>query len=87
MVKVKKRKLRVRGKPKKPLTAFLLYVQVRRNIVKLNNPHMTIAEITTEIGKEWRQLSEEEKEPYVQLYKEAKKKYDEALEVFYSETK
>ncbi len=47
--------------PKKPLTAFMLYTNKRRPEVMKQNVGMKITEISTIIGKEWKELTMEEK--------------------------
>lgn len=48
--------------PKKPLTAFMLYTNKRRPEVMKQNPGLKITEISTIIGKEWKELTKEEKD-------------------------
>lgn len=48
--------------PKKPLTAFMLYTNKRRPEVMKNNAGLKITEISTIIGKEWKELTQEEKD-------------------------
>jgi len=48
--------------PKKPLTAFMLFTNLRRPDVMKSNPGIKITEISTIIGKEWKELTQEEKD-------------------------
>ena len=48
--------------PKKPLTAFMLYTNNRRQDVMAKNPGLRVTEISAIIGKEWKELTQEEKE-------------------------
>ena len=50
--------------PKRPLSSYMYYCQDNREIVKSQNPNMNGKEITTELGKLWKQLSDEQKVPY-----------------------
>lgn len=54
--------------PKKPLTAFMLYTNKRRAEVMKENPGMKITEISTIIGKEWKELTDEEKNVTITAY-------------------
>jgi len=57
---------------KKPITAYMLYIQSEKN--KGNAMSGSVA------GKKWKELSEEEKAPYVKEYEKAREKYDAYLE-------
>lgn len=48
--------------PKKPLTAFMLFTNKRRPEIMVKTPGLKITEISTVIGKEWKELTNEEKE-------------------------
>ncbi|CAI2369101.1 unnamed protein product [Moneuplotes crassus] len=62
--------------PKKPLTAFMLYTNKRRSEVMKANPGMKITEISTIIGKEWKELTEEEKNIWKEKHNDAKLIYE-----------
>jgi structure-specific recognition protein 1 len=50
--------------PKRPLSSYMYYCQDNRETVKSQNPNMNGKEITTELGKRWKNLTEEQKVPY-----------------------
>lgn len=50
--------------PKRPTSAYLYFCEAMRNKVKEENPDMSGKDITTELGKRWKSLSEKEKAPY-----------------------
>ena len=71
MTKKKKKIIRDPNAPKRPLTAFMLFTNHRRPSLMKNNPsklnleesnllEVKITEISVEIGKEWRALSDAE---------------------------
>merc|ERR1712244_125694 len=62
--------------PKRPMTSYLLFTKAIRADVKEENPEMKTTEITKEMGRRWKALSEEEKEPYVKEAAKLKKKYE-----------
>jgi len=72
--KVKKKKKKTG--PKKPTTAFFYYVSDIREQVKSENPELKTAELAKIHGKMWRELSEQDKEPYNQKNKEDKERYE-----------
>lgn len=47
--------------PKKPLTAFMLYTNIRRPDIMKKNVGLKITEVSSLIGNEWKKLTEEEK--------------------------
>lgn len=49
------------NKPKKPLGAFFLYSNQKRNEIKKKDPSLSITEISKVIGADWKSLTEEEK--------------------------
>lgn len=48
--------------PKKPLTAFMLYTNKRRPEIMAKTPGTKITEISAAIGKEWTNMTGEEKD-------------------------
>jgi hypothetical protein len=55
----------------KPLTAYMYYVQSRRDAL-LAQPDIHQQEIGTLLTNEWEQLSESDKAPFVELYRKDK---------------
>ena len=54
-------------KPKRPPQAYLLYCNVRMKELSMEpqtSPLLTFSEKSTQIGKEWQEMSEDEKAPY-----------------------
>lgn len=47
--------------PKKPLSAFMLYTNNRRPEIMKKSSGLKITEVSSMIGKEWKELTEEEK--------------------------
>jgi len=51
--------------PKRPMSAFLYFSQDRRGQLKVKNPAMRNTEISSILGKLWRDATDEERRPYV----------------------
>jgi hypothetical protein len=60
---------------KKPRNAYIFYCQENRKIVKDEDPEKTTAEISKELGRMWKSLGDEEKERYIDMANEDKKRY------------
>ena len=76
MPKTKKKKARDPNRPKKPMTAFLLFSGANRGAIKSKHPDMKVTEISKELGKRWRGSSDKAKSPFVKEAKKLKKNYD-----------
>ncbi|CAK88361.1 unnamed protein product (macronuclear) [Paramecium tetraurelia] len=89
--KPEKKKERDPNAPKRPLTPFFLFSQKYRDKVLERNPgidqrdyslEVKLTQISQMAGQKWNSMSEEEKQPYVDQYNEAKNKYDGDLKVY-----
>lgn len=63
-------------KPKKPLSAYLLWCNNNRSKVVAENPGASFAEVTTILGAKWKAATAEDKEPFEQQYKAAVELYE-----------
>ena len=68
--------------PKKPQTAFFLWLSENRESIKEANPEATLGQISKIGGEKWRELSDDDKQPYEEKYKSAKEDYDEAMKSY-----
>ncbi|TSK72041.1 Transcription factor SOX-30 [Bagarius yarrelli] len=59
-----------KGNIKRPMNAFMVWARIHRRILARLNPKASNAEISVQLGDEWRKLTEEQKAPY---YEEAQK--------------
>ncbi len=67
---IKKKKTRDPNRPKRPLSAYMLYSKEMRPTIKEDHPEFKVTEVAKEIGHLWKKITNEEKAPFV---KEANK--------------
>ena len=65
--------------PKRSMSAFLLYSQVMRAQVRSENPDTRNTEISKLLADRWKAASFQEKQPYIELEKEKRMQYKEAM--------
>ncbi|OMO98224.1 hypothetical protein CCACVL1_04291 [Corchorus capsularis] len=80
-----KRKKLKKGKdpngPKRPQTAFFLFMDDFRKAFKEANPDAKgVTQVTKEGGEKWKSMSDEEKKPYIDKAAELKAEYAKSLE-------
>ncbi|XP_030840633.1 uncharacterized protein LOC115918167 [Strongylocentrotus purpuratus] len=74
--------------PKKPANAFLMYCQQERQKVQdgegngIYSADMSHQDLTRQLAKQWKFLSEEEKKHYYLLYEKEKDRYDKAVKKY-----
>ncbi|CAH1414788.1 unnamed protein product [Lactuca virosa] len=77
----KEKKVRDPTKPKRPPTAFFLFMDEFRVTYKAANPdNKKIANVAKEGGEKWKSMTEEEKKPFTTKAAELKEEYQKALE-------
>jgi len=71
------------NRPKRPLTAFMYYSQIRRKEIKNTDSTVSMIEISKMIGAEWRELPDTSKRPHhdkagvaAEQYRALKEAYD-----------
>lgn len=74
----KEKKQKDQGGPKRPMSAYMLWLNNSRERIKSENPGISITEISKKAGEMWRQLGKEEKEEWEGKAAEAKRQYDKA---------
>merc|ERR1712216_146262 len=74
--KVQKKIGKVEGAPKRPMSAFFLFLNKKREEIKENNPGIKLTEIGGKGSEMWNACTTEEKEPYEKEYAELKKQYE-----------
>ena len=62
--------------PKRALAAFMFYSNAARAQTRLDNPTLKITEIASLLGKQWADMTEEAKKPYVAMHDKDKLRYE-----------
>jgi len=65
--------------PKRPMSAFLHFSLGRRQSIRDQNPDMVNTEVSRVLGEQWRNATEEEKEPFIQREKIERERYKTAI--------
>lgn len=60
---------------KRPTTSYMYFCMDERVNIKNENPTMSAKEITSQLGKRWRILTEEQKKPYIERQNNDKLRY------------
>lgn len=68
-----------RPRPKRPLTAYMLYSRATLPHVRERNPGISGVDALCEIGRGWKKLSKEEREPYQKLHEEDRERHHREL--------
>ena len=68
--------------PKRPLSPFIFYSQDARRIIKKDNPGMHSKLIMKQVQKNWRAMSEDQKEYYKEQSKQNRNEYEERRRTF-----
>lgn len=61
--------------PKRAISAFFFYNQERRESLKKEQPNLSNKEIISTMSREWNDLTEEKRKPYIQKAENDKKRY------------
>ena len=62
--------------PKRGLTAYIFFCKEHRSVLKDEDPDLSTKEITSELGKRWRELSEKGRKPFDKLAAADKARYE-----------
>lgn len=68
--------------PKKPMSAYFLYGQVRRPELKAEHPEFKLGDLAKQMGEEWRNMSDERKKPYQDEAVELKEQYHRDMAIY-----
>ncbi|EGZ20308.1 hypothetical protein PHYSODRAFT_285400 [Phytophthora sojae] len=76
----KPRKKKDKNAPKRALSAFMFFSNDIRETVKKEMPELAFLQISSEIGRRWKKISDEERRPYDELAAADKRRYQEEKE-------
>jgi len=76
------KKVKDKNAPKAPLSAYFLFGNAERDRVREEHPEMSMPEIAKQLGKEWANLSMEEKQPYMDKADADKRRYDSEMAAY-----
>ncbi|TDH67874.1 hypothetical protein CCR75_005332 [Bremia lactucae] len=76
----KPRKKKDKNAPKRALSAFMFFSNDIRDTVKKEMPDLPFLGISSEIGRRWKQISDEDRRPYDELAAADKRRYQEEKE-------
>ncbi|XP_010454621.1 PREDICTED: high mobility group B protein 7-like [Camelina sativa] len=68
------------NKPKRPLTAFFIFMNDFRKTYSEENPFINVKDVAKRGGEKWKSLSEEEKKVYTDKAAELKAEYNKKME-------
>lgn len=80
--KKQRKKKRDPSEPRKPKTAFIFFNLKFRTKLKEAEPTLTIPETAKRLGAMWRELTDQEKEPYVKMHAEDKIRYQKEIAAY-----
>ncbi len=75
----KKRAPKDPNAPKKPLTSYILFYNHLRSTVAQQNTSLSQTDLAKEISRQWKEMSDEDKHHWKQLYDMEKVKYDQEM--------
>jgi len=78
----KKRSKKDPDAPKRPMSAYIIFTNAKREQTKKNNPNAKASDLMRLLGEQWKQLTPEEQQPYKDQASEHKKKYTEEKEAY-----
>ncbi|KAK1804320.1 hypothetical protein P4O66_020330, partial [Electrophorus voltai] len=78
----KEKKAKDAGAPKRPMSAYMLWLNSSRERIKAENPGISVTEISKKAGEMWKQLDRGRREEWEKKAEEAKRQYDKAVKEY-----
>ncbi len=75
-------KERTKNFPKKPMCAFLHFLEDQRKQFQTDNPHLNNSQLSKLIGLKWNNMSDEDRKQYEDLRERDKERYDTQMKEF-----
>ncbi|KAI1292060.1 FACT complex subunit SSRP1 [Halotydeus destructor] len=73
------------GKPKKPMTAYFLWMNENRPVLKEKYPSLSLTELTKKAGELWKEKTSSDKTKYEEEYERLKIEYKKAMAEYESQ--
>jgi len=73
--KKKKKKVKDPNAPKRPISAYFFFAADKRPEIRAKYPGCTVTEVASKIGAKWRDLDDEDKQPYEEQAAKDKDRY------------
>uniref|UniRef100_A0A6I8Q3F5 FACT complex subunit SSRP1 n=1 Tax=Xenopus tropicalis TaxID=8364 RepID=A0A6I8Q3F5_XENTR len=72
--------------PKRPMSAYMLWLNASREKIKSENPGISITDLSKKAGEIWKSMSKDKKEEWDRRAEEAKRDYEKAMKEYNSST-
>jgi hypothetical protein len=79
---VEKEKIKDLNAPKKPKSSYLVFCNIERDILRKQRPDIDFKEISRELGKKWKLLSDIEKKGFNEIYEKDKERYNKECQIY-----
>ena len=66
----------IKEQPRKPRASYLFFQGCMRSYYQKHNPEASQSELMTMMGNKWQSMTDEEKEPFLQMARDESKQYD-----------
>lgn len=77
-----KKSRKAQDAPKRSMSAFLIYAQKMRSLIRMENPELKNTEISTILSHNWKNLSQEKKQVYQDLEVIEREKYHQSMKAY-----
>ena len=65
-----------KDEPKRPTTSYMYFSNERREAIRKEKPGTSITDCSKIIGTEWKALTEEQKQPYIEMATKDRERYN-----------
>ncbi|KAL0974201.1 hypothetical protein UPYG_G00217030 [Umbra pygmaea] len=78
----KEKKQKDANAPKRPMSAYMLWLNSSRERIKSEHPGISITEISKKAGEMWKQIQKDDREEWDRKAEEAKRNYEKAMKEY-----
>lgn len=76
---VKQKQMKDPNRPKKPMTAYMLFCNDNRDAVRKKSPDAKLGEVSKLLAEKWGKVSEKDKKKYNEKAEEEREKYEKEM--------